>query len=67
MAKRCDEYTDFEYIKYFRKAAAIETNPVQQKRTLHMIKMHEALRDYFSCSLRQIFKPKFCAKKVKRN
>ena len=55
MVKRADPTTDFEYIKYFRKSAANETNPIQQKETLHMIKMHEALQDYFSCSLRQIF------------
>ena len=53
--------TCFEYIKYFRKSLENETNPAQKKKTLHMIKMHEALRDYFSCSIRRIFKPIFCA------
>ena len=69
MGKRVDDETDFEYIKYFRKAAANETNPSQQKKTFHLIKMHEALRDYYSCSLRQIFKPifTFCSSNVNEN
>ena len=57
MGKRVDDETDFEYIKYFQKAAANETNPLQQKNIFQLIKMHEALRDYYSCSLMQIFKP----------
>ena len=54
MGKRVDPETDFEYIKYFRRAAANETNPIQQKRILHIIQLHEAMRDFFGCSLRQI-------------
>ena len=61
MDKQANPTADFEYIQYFRKSAANETNPIQQKKTLHMVKMHEALQDYFSCSLRQIFQPMFCA------
>ena len=69
MDEQADPTANFEYIQYFRKSAANETNPIQQKKYLHMIKMHEALRDYYSCSLRQIFKPifTFCSSNVNEN
>ena len=45
---------DFEYIEYYHKSLACYTDPDDRKLLLDDIKFHEARRDYFTPSLRDI-------------
>ena len=45
---------DYGYIEYYHKAMANYTDPEERSDVFYRIKYHEARRDYFTQSMRQI-------------
>ena len=45
---------DYGYIDYMKKALAMTTDPAARMPMIQFMKMHEAERDYYTPSLRQI-------------
>ena len=54
--KTGDPMVDFGYIEYYRKSLENSTDPEHKKKAFKAILTHEARRDYFTTTLRQINK-----------